>query len=145
MIDHTAVVKKDTLLKAKQKKDFDNRHGAKTQPDMSPGQFVWMKDREQEGTVITVAAPRSYEVETEDVVHRRNTSQLVSLPSEELPQGTDQHTESPIVSHDASGENANADQNSPTKNSEFTRSRRNRRPVDRLDPSWNTSRKGDVE
>ena len=105
-----------------------------------------MRDRKQEGTVITVAAPRSYEVETENGVYRRNTSQLVSLPSEELPQETDQHTESPIVSHDASGENANADQNSPTENPEFTRrSGQNRHPVDRLDPSWNTSRKGDVE
>jgi len=43
---------KDSALKAKQKKNFDRRHSAKSLPDLLPGDPVWLPSKKVEGKVI---------------------------------------------------------------------------------------------
>lgn len=52
---------KDSVLKSKQKKNFERRHSVKSLPDLLPGDPVWLPSKKVEGTVIDKAGtPRSY-------------------------------------------------------------------------------------
>ena len=78
--DYSEVVKKDAINKRKQKSNFDTNHGAIDLTPLSPGDRVWVRNRGSESTVVTEAAPRSYEVQTPDGTYRRNRRHLVVLP-----------------------------------------------------------------
>ena len=81
--------------------------------------MVWVPDRNSEATVRGETNARSYEVETEDGVYRRNRRDLV-----ELAQDT------------AQAENAD-DENRLTTEVTIRSSKRTSQPPDRLNPSWN--------
>ena len=56
---------KDSKLKTRQKRDFDNRHLARDLPDLPVGNPVWIVDQKVEGKLIDkTGTPRSYAVES---------------------------------------------------------------------------------
>ena len=73
---------KDSKLKTRQKRDFDNRHLARDLPELPVGNPVWIVDQKVEGKVIDKAGtPRSYMVESPNGKLRRNRCHLKALPS----------------------------------------------------------------
>ena len=120
---HKKVLDTDQVLKQRQKRNFDSRHGAKEQipPDISD--HVWMKSRQTEGLIAGENNPRSFEVQTMDGSFRRHQSDLVPLPTSEHEEPV--HAE-PEPAHE---EPCN----------QRTRSLRDRRSIqapNRYDPSW---------
>lgn len=87
-------------------------------PPLDPGTLVWMPDRESEGIVTEEIAPRSYTVETQEGTYRRNRRNLIETPRDR---------------GDDSGDDSEPEQ--PTRT--VRRSHRERREVDRFDPSRN--------
>ena len=73
---------KDASLKARQKKNFDKGHFAKSLSDLSPRESVWLPNQRVEGTVLgKVGTPRSYAVETPNGKLRRNRWHLNPPPA----------------------------------------------------------------
>ena len=72
---------KDSALKAKQMKNFDKRHSAKSLPDLLQGDTVWVPSKKVEGKVTDKAGtPQSYKVATPSGQLRRNRRHLNLLP-----------------------------------------------------------------
>ena len=120
VVDFQVLEERDEVLKDRQKKDYDARHRTKALPQLDPGDYVWLPDRETTGKVVTETAPRSLIVDTQNGTFRRNRQHLNKSPE---PQEPDQTTpsEEARTSH------------------RQTRSQTGRtpRPPVRLDPSWN--------
>lgn len=93
------------------KETFDERHGAKEQPPLTPGMNVWIPDRRQHGRVLSSASVRSYMVETPSGQIRRNRRSLNPVPTENVEDSiphqhvqrseTNPETSSPSVSSSA--------------------------------------------
>ena len=78
--DLTKVREKEEEYRANQQKTFNNRHKAKEQSTLQPGDQVWLKDQQRQGHIIKRAPePRSYLVKTPNGTVRRNRSALVGL------------------------------------------------------------------
>ena len=82
--DFSIVALKDKRLKTRQKVNHDTRRGARELPVLSPGEYVWVMDREESGEVVEETATRSYTVQTPGGQFRRNQRHLnkSSLSSE---------------------------------------------------------------
>lgn len=67
--------------KEKQKSNYNNRHKTKELGELSEGSSVWVTDIKKYGRVKCKAKePRSYIIETEDGVYRRNRWYLIEAP-----------------------------------------------------------------
>lgn len=65
----------------KEKMNFDRRHGVHPLKPLHIGQRVWVSDQRQTGHVTSPSeAPRSYMVETDRGVVRRNRGHLIPIP-----------------------------------------------------------------
>uniref|UniRef100_A0A147BIU1 RNA-directed DNA polymerase n=1 Tax=Ixodes ricinus TaxID=34613 RepID=A0A147BIU1_IXORI len=65
----------------KEKVNFDRRHGVHALKPLHIGQRVWVSDQRQTGHVTSPSeAPRSYMVETDRGVVRRNRGHLIPIP-----------------------------------------------------------------
>ena len=64
--DRASIRAKDQQLKTRQKRNFDSHHGVRELSPLSPGDTVWMPDRNSEAQVSSEADHRSYEVASED-------------------------------------------------------------------------------
>lgn len=119
--DFETLTDRETHLKAKQKENFDKHHGARELPDLSPGDEVWLPEKEVAARVQEEVAPRSYTVETPDGSYRRNRRALIQLPEgdPEITLETGDDTEAAIEPQ-----------------TQVRRSTRESRCPDRLDPSW---------
>ena len=74
--------RKETRYRDKQAENFNRRHRTSLLPQLRRGENVWIRDQERDGTVVEKTAnPRSYLVETEKGIVRRNRSALVSTTS----------------------------------------------------------------
>ena len=62
-VDPSLVAEKDAKFKARQKHNFDERHGTR---ELHHGSTVWIPDRQSSATVTEETAPRSYTVDTSD-------------------------------------------------------------------------------
>ena len=120
--DSDLVRSRDRVSKARQKRNFDSHHGARELSPLSPGDHVWLPQRESEGEVQEEVAPQSYTVESEEGQVRRNRRDIVRLPDND-------QTEEP-------NKQAEATTGQPSAHPEVRRSSRAPRPPDRLDPSW---------
>ena len=78
--DREVVRRREERSKQKMKTNFDKRHGVVTLPSLQSGDKVWIPEFETSGTVIEETHPRSYRVQTEKGVLRRNRKDLISLP-----------------------------------------------------------------
>ena len=82
--------------KQKQKTDFDRRHASRSLQQLMPGDQVWIDDQNLRGSVVKEYSPRSYLVDTERGILRRNRRQLKFLL------GVKDHSHSAIV-HNGGG------------------------------------------
>ena len=74
--DSSVVALKDKRLKTRQKVNHDTHRGARQLPVLSPGEYVWVTDREESGEVVEETATRSYTVLTPGGEFRRNQRHL---------------------------------------------------------------------
>ena len=72
--------RKENKMRDRTKRNFDKRHSVKNLKPLSPGDTVWIPERETEGTVENEFNSRSYNVQTEDGTLRRNHRDLVLMP-----------------------------------------------------------------
>ncbi|XP_028418586.1 uncharacterized protein K02A2.6-like [Dendronephthya gigantea] len=85
---------KEEEYRLKQKKNFDNRHNARTMKPLTSGTTVYVTDMNCTGTVIkTSNKPRSYLVDTPMTVIRRNRAHLRSIPNHTIIQQVDKKQE----------------------------------------------------
>ena len=70
--DAKSLREKDEYLKNGQKVSFDANHSAKELLPLTPGESVWVPDREMEGRVGDEVASHLYKVTTADGTYRRN-------------------------------------------------------------------------
>ncbi|XP_064468672.1 uncharacterized protein K02A2.6-like [Ornithodoros turicata] len=70
-----------------QKRNYDQRHGVRTLTPLRQGERVWITDTRSSG-VVQAAAPRSYNIQMDDGVLRRNRFHLIPVlsPSSDCPQ-----------------------------------------------------------
>ena len=129
VVDPSLLAEKDAKLKARQKRNFDERHGTRELSPLQQGNTVWIPDRHSSAMVTEETAPRSYIVDTGDETFKRNRRHLLNSPQNNIPDQPDQHT-----NHDC--QNAISDLN-PTNDQEIrTRSGRDSRPPQRLNINW---------
>lgn len=97
----------DHQFKAKQKENFDRRHGARSLTPLPDDSEVWVTtdDQTMPGRVVTPAdAPRSYLVDTPHSQVRRNRRHLnPRAPTDETPAETSDPTPSPIMTRSRTG------------------------------------------
>jgi hypothetical protein len=134
--DYPRVVARDKQLKQRQKENHDGHHGVRELPVLSPGESVWVTDREESEEVIEETATRSYTVQTPGGQFRRNRRYLNrSSPSSRTNTEPDNV---PSVNENSQSqmEPENAADASPIAHQ--TRSRHNRtlKPPERFDNSW---------
>lgn len=97
LIDHDRVRQKMKEAKEKQKKNYDQRHGARNRANLEKGDRVWIRNRNMEGVVQSPAGFRSYVVETEDGgMIRRNKEHLSKLPKKGIEQQLESTREQPV-------------------------------------------------
>ena len=126
--DTEQLQEKERELRRRQKSDFDRHHGARDLPPLSPGDTVWLPEREVEGTVEQEVGPRSYEITTPEGTYRRNRRTLIQL------RGTPDSGQQDEGTNEEVTENATP-QPVPAQ-SELRRSSRTIQRPERLDPSW---------
>ena len=73
--------KKERRMRNRMKRNFDKRHGARNLKPLSPGDTVWIPEREAGGTVEKESSSRSYTVQTEDGTLRRNRRDIILMPN----------------------------------------------------------------
>jgi hypothetical protein len=66
----------------KMKLNFDKRHNSRSLTCLNPGDDVWLRDRNEIGTIRETLHDRAYEVVTPKGAYVRNRVQLSHLPSE---------------------------------------------------------------
>ena len=131
---------RDENSKKRQKYNFDTHHGVRPLQTMNPGTKVWIADRDSEAIVVNRSDSRSYRVELEDGMYRRNRRHLIMLP-EDQPEQEEQE------SVDQSSRNAQSEvthsqschtSNQPSTGDCHTRTRSGRAsiPPSRLEPNW---------
>ena len=84
--DLASVCAKERQYKQQQKANFDRHHNARELPALKQGTEVWVRDMKQTGTVAEKAqTPRSYVIQTEDGMLRRNRRHLVPMGQDQVP------------------------------------------------------------
>uniref|UniRef100_A0A672HFZ9 Integrase catalytic domain-containing protein n=1 Tax=Salarias fasciatus TaxID=181472 RepID=A0A672HFZ9_SALFA len=115
---------RETQGKQKQEKYYNKHHRTHKQPELHPGQTVWITTENTHGTVVNqTAAPRSYLVRTGDGLLRRNRSHL---------RATQQPPPEPTSGEDTVSDSENQLAAVP-EDAYITRSGRRSRPPKRLD------------
>ena len=72
--DHNSIAKKETLMKAKQCENYNQRHAARNQSSLKNGDSVWIRDMKRHGEVISASdTPRSFIINTPQGIIRRLT------------------------------------------------------------------------
>ena len=84
-VDQQLIVAREHDYKQHMKTDHDRRHNARLQSELSPGDNVHIKDLERTGTVTNLLPGRSYEVESNSRILRRNRRSLALLPNTDNP------------------------------------------------------------
>ena len=80
--DLSLVRRREEQMRQQAEQNYNRRHGARDLEPLSPGQTVWIPDRQEESEVLQEAGTRSYEVQTSDGgVYRRNRRALVDIPN----------------------------------------------------------------
>lgn len=80
--DMDRVKEREEDYRCKTKLNFDRRHNSRHLTDLNSGDDVWLRDRNEVGTVRDKLHERAYEVATPKGTYVRNRIQLSELPSE---------------------------------------------------------------
>jgi hypothetical protein len=73
---------REEIQRNNQTANFNQRHKAKPLPLLRAGDEVWIRDMDRQATVVRSDHDRSYTVETESGLVRRNRAALVEMPSQ---------------------------------------------------------------
>ena len=73
---------KEEDIRKRTKINYDIRHRAHQLPHLNPGSDVYVRDLKKDGKVVRNSAPRSYDVQTDTGIVRRNRSALVDVREE---------------------------------------------------------------
>ena len=74
------VKKREDRYRTNQMENYNRRHSSQELPDLQPGDTVWVRDQSRFGEVVGNAQqPKSYHVQTNQGIVRRNRSALVAL------------------------------------------------------------------
>ena len=118
--DYALLREREEQYRNRVQNNYDRHHGVRDLEPLSPGQTVWIPDREEEAQVVQETdTPRSYEVQTSEGTYRRNRRALIDLPNSE----TFDSTETSLTDN--------------MQECPLRRSSRESHPPDRLDTSWN--------
>ena len=124
VVNTLSLRERDEQLKPQQKCNYDKHHGVREPPTLTPGERVWVPDRNAEASVQGEVAQRSYEVTTPDGTFHRNRRDLIQL-QETAVQTPASQTTTPTVTDDG-----------PGGKQPVHRSLRTTHQPERLDPSW---------
>ena len=141
--DLRKVASREKNIKHKQKQYYDRRHRARSLLPLRTNQNVWVKDQRKTGIVQSKSKfPRSYHVQTDQGIIRRNRRFLSALPEENKSDTNGQNQgcfetapKSPVKLCDNSEKNAENPENSQDtggQNYYVTKSGRCVKPPDRL-------------
>ena len=134
--DLSLVRRREEQMRQQAEQNYNRRHGARDLEPLSPGQTVWIPDRQEEAEGLQEAGTRSYEVQTSDGgVYRRNRRALVEIPNSD--------SFNPNVMTET---NLNTTETNPNESNQNTsdiadqpqRSTRQSQPPNRYEPSWRT-------
>ena len=79
--DHTSIAKKETLMKAKQCENYNQRQAARNQSPLKIGDSVWIRDMKRSGEVISASDyPRSFIINNPQGIIRRNRCAIIATP-----------------------------------------------------------------
>ena len=137
--DPSLVRKREKQLRERTEDNYNKRHGVRELEPLSPGQSVWIPDRNEKALVLHEAGRRSYEVQTtEGGVYRRNRRALIELPDPdpiELPEidATEPNSNTTPANQDSVDPNRSSNE---TNTDHPRRSTRESQAPKRLDPSW---------
>ncbi len=93
--------KDEVIYKRRQTQDYNRRHRTSTLPDLSPGERVWLPDSSSPAVVVEKSRhPRSYVVETNQSLLRRNRRHLI--PSESMTTQATENKGENATNHDES-------------------------------------------
>ena len=96
--------------------NHDTHCGARELPVLSPGEYVWVTDREESGEVVEETATRSYTVQTPGEEFRRNRRHLNKSSS-----SSETNTESEITPRESENSSAQVEPESSTDQSPIAR------------------------
>ena len=130
--DLTVLREKEEQIRKCGQCNYDQHHNVRELEPLYPGQKVWMTDRGEEAEVVQEAGTHSYQVQTPDGRFRRNRRALIDLPNTDATELIDSNETSDTVTNETNMAEASVREHS------LRRSSREKRPPDRLDPSWNT-------
>lgn len=86
------VAAREKTIKQKQKHYYDKRHRARPLKPLNRKQKVWVKDQKKMGIVQSESTfPRSYHVQTDQGIIRRNRRFLSALPDDQTSQTNGQN------------------------------------------------------
>ena len=112
--DHKKVKAKDSMIKVRQERNFNQHHGARELSPLREGATVWLPDLRTQGIVNDRAQTRSYSVSTPKGQVRRNRKHLNHLPDENHVTEAEKQMEVPPqpnqVEIDSPGEEASKEQ-----------------------------------
>ena len=134
VIDPSLVAEKDANLKARQKRNFDERHGTRELSQLHAGDNVWVSDRQSSAIITEESTPRSYTVDTGDGTFRRNRRHLLTCPNEESV--SNNFPDDDFDTIDQYNSDISSEIHPSDDNQTRTRSGRLSTPPQRLDPSW---------
>ncbi|KAG1649799.1 hypothetical protein GQR58_028618 [Nymphon striatum] len=82
IIDTSDISAKENARRNEVKSHYDNRFRVHEQPDLTPGESVWVKDLKRSGVVSSPwkGSPRSFNVKSDGETVRRNRRSLITLP-----------------------------------------------------------------
>ena len=79
--DYTSIAKIETLMKAKQCENYNQRHAARNQSPLKIGDSVWIRDMKRHGEVISASDnPRSFIINTPQGIIRSNRCAIIATP-----------------------------------------------------------------
>lgn len=81
---------KERKLKQRNKTNFDSRHKVTDLRPLQPGDTVWIPENKAEGTIVEQSDPRSYTVQVQDGIIRRNRRDLIVLPDPQESDSTEE-------------------------------------------------------
>ena len=112
--DHKKVKAKDSMIKVRQERNFNQHHGARELSPLREGATVWLPDLRTQGIVNDRVQTRSYSVSTPKGQVRRNRKHLNHLPDENHVTEAEKQMEVPpqpnLVEIDSPGEEASKEQ-----------------------------------
>ena len=131
--DISLVRRREEQMRQQAEQNYNRRHGVRDLEPLSPGQTVWIPDRQEEAEVLQEAGTRSYKVQTSDGgVYRCNRRALVDI------RNSDSLDPNVMTETNLNTTEMNSNETNPNTADQPRRSTRQSQPPNRYEPSWRT-------